>query len=253
MFFFQHGCLSVWRQMSHWFLSAVRLPGSASVWPPWRCPSIWARQCSRKFGGRWVSFPQRLATLVNLLKPTFGTFSHFTCFRYPSRIFGWNVPKLVAVGVVGGFGACAIPYFYVHHSGNAIVVHDQRFVSLWFLFGFVLNVFGFSGKSDKAEKALQWLRGKDADVKDEFSEVERNALRNQKGDSSLRSLFSKSSFKPVAITMGLMFFQQFSGVNAVIFYTVKIFEVRFNIEPVKNKMTEVVQETKERLWAQGAS
>lgn len=82
-----------------------------------------------------------------------------------------------------------------------------------------------AGKGEKGKAALQWLRGKDADIQREFSEVEKNALKNQKGDSSLQSLFSKSSFKPVAITMGLMFFQQFSGVNAVIFYTVKIFEV----------------------------
>ena len=32
-------------------------------------------------------------------------------------------------------------------------------------------------------------------------------------------------FKPLAISMGLMFAQQFSGINAVMFYSVSIFRV----------------------------
>jgi len=39
------------------------------------------------------------------------------------------------------------------------------------------------------------------------------------------SLFSKMYSKPLLISMGLMLFQQLSGINAVIFYTVKIFKV----------------------------
>ena len=33
-----------------------------------------------------------------------------------------------------------------------------------------------------------------------------------------------SVWKPLSISMGLMFFQQFTGINAMVFYTVDIFE-----------------------------
>jgi len=87
------------------------------------------------------------------------------------------------------------------------------------------NYLWFSGKKELALTSLQWLRGKDADVKKEFCEIEGAAMKNQKSDNFIRNLFTKVNMKPVAITIGLMFFQQFSGVNAVIFYATKIFEV----------------------------
>ena len=41
----------------------------------------------------------------------------------------------------------------------------------------------------------------------------------------LPSEFLKGSvWKPLGVSMGLMFFQQFTGVNAMVFYTVDIFD-----------------------------
>ncbi|XP_060868900.1 facilitated trehalose transporter Tret1-like isoform X1 [Metopolophium dirhodum] len=80
-------------------------------------------------------------------------------------------------------------------------------------------------KSKKAKKALQWLRGKDADVTQEFSEIEKaNHMGKNEEMPGYLSLFSKMYSKPLLISMGLMLFQQLSGINAVIFYTVKIFK-----------------------------
>ncbi|XP_050440909.1 facilitated trehalose transporter Tret1-like isoform X2 [Adelges cooleyi] len=80
-------------------------------------------------------------------------------------------------------------------------------------------------KSKKAKKALQWLRGKNADVTQEFSEIEKaNHMGKNEEMPGYLSLFSKMYSKPLLISMGLMLFQQFSGINAVIFYTVKIFK-----------------------------
>jgi facilitated trehalose transporter len=41
----------------------------------------------------------------------------------------------------------------------------------------------------------------------------------------MRDLMGKAYLKPLLTSLGLMFFQQFSGINAVIFYTVSIFEM----------------------------
>jgi hypothetical protein len=58
------------------------------------------------------------------------------------------------------------------------------------------------------------------------------------------SLFSKMYSKPLLISMGLMLFQQLSGINAVIFYTVKIFKV--NIIYMLNILTIVMKKNKRR-------
>lgn len=39
-----------------------------------------------------------------------------------------------------------------------------------------------------------------------------------------KDLLKGSILKPLGISMGLMFFQQFTGINAMVFYTVSIFK-----------------------------
>jgi hypothetical protein len=82
-------------------------------------------------------------------------------------------------------------------------------------------------KGKYAKKSLQWLRGKDTDISHELREIENayNESMQSPSDSSFE-LFNKSNIKPLLISLGLMFFQQMSGINAVVFYTVMIFEVR---------------------------
>lgn len=82
------------------------------------------------------------------------------------------------------------------------------------------------GREERARRALQWLRGKKADVEPELKgivkshcEAERHASQN-----AIFDLLKRSNLKPLLISLGLMFFQQLSGINAVIFYTVSIFK-----------------------------
>lgn len=81
------------------------------------------------------------------------------------------------------------------------------------------------GEDVRARQSLQWLRGKSADTSAEFGELKRSQLEADKtaSSSAIRDLFHKSSIRPLLVSLGLMFFQQLSGINAVIFYTVKIF------------------------------
>lgn len=81
------------------------------------------------------------------------------------------------------------------------------------------------GRDEQARKALQWLRGKKADVEPELKGIIKTHTDSERHASSsgLMQLLRRSNLKPLSISLGLMFFQQFSGINAVIFYAEKIF------------------------------
>ncbi|XP_014254936.1 facilitated trehalose transporter Tret1-like isoform X2 [Cimex lectularius] len=77
-------------------------------------------------------------------------------------------------------------------------------------------------KETRAKMALQWFRGSATDITKEYAEL----IKIRKMDNetvSFKELFSRKYIWPLCISIGLMFFQQLSGINAVIFYTVNIF------------------------------
>ena len=83
------------------------------------------------------------------------------------------------------------------------------------------------GKEEAARKALRWFRGSEyIGVEEELTALQ-NAEKEQNDEGSKVSivqLFTKSIYlKPLGISMGLMFFQQFSGINQVLIYLQAIF------------------------------
>ncbi|EDX06650.1 facilitated trehalose transporter Tret1-2 homolog [Drosophila simulans] len=82
------------------------------------------------------------------------------------------------------------------------------------------------GQEERARKALKWLRGKEADVEPELKDLMQSQAEadSQARRNTCLELFKRINLKPLSISLGLMFFQQFSGINAVIFYTVQIFK-----------------------------
>ena len=48
----------------------------------------------------------------------------------------------------------------------------------------------------------------------------------RKNQVKFKELFNLAYFKPLGVSIGLMFIQQFSGINAVMFYSVSIFRVK---------------------------
>lgn len=81
------------------------------------------------------------------------------------------------------------------------------------------------GRKEAAAKSLQWLRGEQYDCTAELA-----AMQSEHDESKLRktSIFTalkrRATKKAIFISLGLMFFQQMSGINAVIFFTKDIFE-----------------------------
>lgn len=81
------------------------------------------------------------------------------------------------------------------------------------------------GNESEAKKALQWLRGNE-DVEPELQDMIRSFAASQRRSSTnpFVNIIRRENSKPLMISLGLMFFQQFGGINAVIFYTVQIFK-----------------------------
>ncbi|XP_035443533.2 facilitated trehalose transporter Tret1 [Spodoptera frugiperda] len=82
------------------------------------------------------------------------------------------------------------------------------------------------GRSEDARKALQWLRGRKTNVEKEMGDLTlTQADSDRKGGNALKQLFNYKYMPAVLISLGLMLFQQLSGINAVIFYAASIFKM----------------------------
>lgn len=80
-------------------------------------------------------------------------------------------------------------------------------------------------ESEKATKALKWLRGQQYDPAEEIAELQNDVEERKAASVTFGEAMSrKTTIRGLIISMGLMFFQQVSGINAVIFYTNAIFD-----------------------------
>ncbi|XP_064482679.1 solute carrier family 2, facilitated glucose transporter member 8-like [Ornithodoros turicata] len=92
------------------------------------------------------------------------------------------------------------------------------------------------GRRQEALKALQFLYSKDTDYEAECHLIEENIRMSPKERFHIRELGQPYIFKPILLSLFLMFSQQYSGINAIMFYAVSIFEATgVNIDP-KNCM-----------------
>lgn len=75
-------------------------------------------------------------------------------------------------------------------------------------------------QNTKAYHILKKLRGPSTDITTEMNELEMNAARTRGINflESLKALRKRSVYAPLALAVMLMFFQQFTGTNVVLFY-----------------------------------
>ncbi len=73
---------------------------------------------------------------------------------------------------------------------------------------------------DEARKVLNMVD--ENDVEAEIEKVKKGLLQ---GKTSARNLFSKNYFKPISIAFLVAMFNQFSGINAILYYAPRIFEL----------------------------
>ncbi|KAI4470902.1 facilitated trehalose transporter tret1-1-like protein [Holotrichia oblita] len=81
------------------------------------------------------------------------------------------------------------------------------------------------GKNELARASLQKLRGKHYDIEPEINQIITSIEEDRKNNVPiLQAMRTTAAKKASLICFSLMFFQQMSGINAVIFYTGDIFE-----------------------------
>lgn len=78
---------------------------------------------------------------------------------------------------------------------------------------------------EDAEKSLQYLRGKNTDIVMEMRALTRSQAEAERtGGNVFMQMLNRKYVPAILITLGLMLFQQLSGINAVIFYAATIFK-----------------------------
>lgn len=89
------------------------------------------------------------------------------------------------------------------------------------------------GRKSDACKVLRRLRGPHYDVSQEIAELLEESEQLQIKEGGLRDLLgTKAGRKALFTCLGLMWFQQMCGIDAVLFYTVEIFEgAKSSIDP----------------------
>ncbi|XP_067007203.2 facilitated trehalose transporter Tret1 isoform X2 [Anabrus simplex] len=82
------------------------------------------------------------------------------------------------------------------------------------------------GRTSEAHRALQWLRGPLHNTQFEMQKLEAAALEDARQKTSWRStVTNRATVRALVISLGLVAFQQLSGVCVVFSYTEKIFEM----------------------------
>ncbi|KAH8354983.1 hypothetical protein KR093_003276, partial [Drosophila rubida] len=137
--------------------------------------------------------------VLGLLPTLIGNMGMLLCFVVGSFTTWWQLAFVS--------GAMCIPFFVL----LMLVPESPR----WYL---------ASGKTEKAANALARLRRQDANVSDELKEMVKS-MGDVTDTPSCKELFQKKYCRAVSIAVALMVFQQLSGINAVIFYTVMIFDL----------------------------
>jgi len=80
-----------------------------------------------------------------------------------------------------------------------------------------------NGQDSAAREALEWLRGTNR-VDQEFYQIKRSLDESSQLSAGLGDLVKSPNLAPFIISLMLMFGQQLSGMNAVMFYCVDIFQ-----------------------------
>lgn len=138
-------------------------------------------------------------------------------------------------GSVGSFFflmvTIGILYAYVVGSYTSVFIFNITCTLIPIIFGLIFFFMPETpyflvskGKDAEAKAALRRLRGSSYDIDDELNVLQKTAELARNNPISFRkAITKKSAIKAVMICYALMFFQQLSGINAVLFNSSSIF------------------------------
>ncbi|KAK8737587.1 hypothetical protein OTU49_004551 [Cherax quadricarinatus] len=138
--------------------------------------------------------------ILGLLPTTFGNAGILVCFVVGTYANWW----------VLAYAGAIIPFIFT--AMMCFVPETPR----WYI---------SKDRVDDARCSLLWLRGSESEAEYELEAIHDNFEFSRQESSSLKDIFNRRQIRPFLLSLGLMMFQQLSGINAVIFYTVSIFEM----------------------------
>ncbi|GBP28758.1 Facilitated trehalose transporter Tret1 [Eumeta japonica] len=123
-------------------------------------------------------------------------------------LFGYIVGMVQSTGWISVFGASIPIVFFI---GFLFMPESPAYLMS-------------QGKSSEAKTALSYFRGIDNDIDQELRTLKENIRNYAKNKATFKELFSvRSTFKAMVVSLGLMIFQQMTGIYPVLFYAEKIF------------------------------
>ncbi|XP_026472581.1 facilitated trehalose transporter Tret1-like [Ctenocephalides felis] len=128
-------------------------------------------------------------------------------------------------GILGVFAISSVVTYKVMSTCCGLIT--VIFVLLFYFFcpetpTYLLKI----NKTSDAKNALFRLRGERCGAERVLKQIQEDIDKSSGGNVSIKDLFSnRVTFRGLVATLGLMVFQQLSGINAVIFYSVSIFKL----------------------------
>ncbi|CAG9569171.1 unnamed protein product [Danaus chrysippus] len=138
-------------------------------------------------------------------------------------------------GALGSFLQMFITFGFllVYGIGPFISYLEVAYVGIAFMPVFFITFFFMpetptycllKGDREAAASCLCTIRGRSRDgVEDELNLIESDVKASMEKTATFKDIFRGSNFKAFYISCALQFFQQFSGINAVLFYMTDIF------------------------------
>ncbi|XP_058818789.1 facilitated trehalose transporter Tret1-like [Topomyia yanbarensis] len=215
-------------------------------------------------GGTIISFPTGLIVKSLGARKTLLLFVPPTIVGWVLIIWCWNAGTLLVGRLFTGFGAgafCMVVPIYIGEVASkeirgTVGSFFQQMINLGILYaytlGIALNVFQLSilcgivpvvygalfffmpdtptylvlrNNERDAVKSIKWLRGSHFDATVEVDEIRsQQHLRGPDKRSVWTSFRQPATVRALCTMLGLMFFMQMTGVNAVLFYSTSIFQ-----------------------------
>lgn len=178
---------------------------------------IWARSVLMLYFGRFI-----LGTAVGACCVAAPLYTSEVAQKEIRGTLGSYFQLMVTIGILYVYivgDALTINYYTVACAACTLV-----FVVCFFFQPETPLYYIKKGKFEKAKASLLKLRGPGYDVTRELGLIESEVKENNQSTFSLcQILKQKATLRALLITFGLMFFQQFSGINAIILYSSDIF------------------------------
>ncbi|XP_023935471.1 facilitated trehalose transporter Tret1 isoform X2 [Bicyclus anynana] len=199
-------------------------------------------------GRKWGLMSSTIPLLVGWILAAVAT---NMAFLYAGRIFwGIAVGMLFTIspmycaeiatvesrGALGSFlqSFITVGFLLVYGAGPFISYHGVAYLGMAVVVLFAVSFFFMpesptyhllKDRTEDAAQCLMTIRGRSRQgVAEELATMKADVLASMEKKATLRDVFRGSNFKAFYISCALVFFQQFSGINAVLFYMTDIFK-----------------------------